>query len=271
MRTRSRPLINHNDMKPTEPVQHQISERAQGDVHTLWVNNPARLNVLNSATMNALREALDQLADEENARVLVIRGCGDKAWIGGADIREMADFDENTAIEFIRRIHGLCQAIRTLPIPVIAAIRGYCLGAGLEVAASCDLRLAAQGSFYGMPEVRVGLPSVVEAALLPRLIGVGRARDLVMTARVVDADEAMRWGLLDGLVPADNLDALVDERVEQLLAAAPQAIRTQKRLCRAWEEQSLHDAIETSIQAFGESFVSDEPHTFLQRFLNRKR
>jgi len=195
-------------MKPTEPVLHQIREHAQGNVHTLIVNNPARLNVLNSATMAAMRARLDQIANDELARVLILRGAGDKAWIGGADINELADLDTDTAVAFISRIHGLCRALRTLPIPVVAAIRGYCLGAGLEVAASCDLRLAAQGSCYGMPEVRVGLPSVVEAALLPRLIGAGRARDLVMTARVVDADEALRWGLLDGLVAADSMSAL---------------------------------------------------------------
>ncbi len=266
MRSRS-----STDMKPTEPVQHQIREHAQGNVHTLIVNNPARLNVLNSATMAAMHARLDQIANDELARVLILRGAGDKAWIGGADIREMADLDTDTAVAFISRIHDLCRALRTLPIPVVAAIRGYCLGAGLEVAASCDLRLAAQGSCYAMPEVRVGLPSVIEAALLPRLIGAGRARDLVMTARVVDADEASRWGLLDGLVAADDLDALIDERVEQLLAGAPQAMRTQKMLCRAWDEQPLHDVIDISIEAFGNSFAGDEPRTFLQRFLNRKR
>lgn len=258
-------------MKPTDPVQHECKEHAQGNVHTLFVNNPERLNVLNSATMDALRSRLAQIADDEHARVVVLRGSGDKAWIGGADIREMAELDADTATAFIGRVHGLCHALRTLPIPVVAAIRGYCLGAGLEVAASCDLRLAAYGSCYGMPEVRVGMPSVVEAALLPRLIGAGHARDLVMTARLVDAEEASQWGLLDGLVAAKDLDALVDERVEQLLAGAPQAMRTQKMLCRAWEEQPLTQAIDISIEAFGNSFASDEPRSFLQQFLNRKR
>ncbi len=258
-------------MKPTDAVLHQTREHAQGNVHTLWVNNPARLNVLNTSTIDLLCDSLKHIADDERARVLILRGSGDKAWIGGADIREMADLDADTAVTFIRRIHGLCNALRTFPIPVVAALRGYCLGAGLEVAASCDLRLAAHGSFYGMPEVRVGLPSVVEAAVLPRLIGIGRARDLVMTARLVDAEEASRWGLLDGLVAERDLEALVDERVGQLLAAAPQAMRTQKMLCRAWDEQSLGDVINLSIEEFGNSFKTDEPRTYLQQFLNRKR
>jgi enoyl-CoA hydratase/carnithine racemase len=229
------------------------------------------LNVLNSATIDALLERLDHIANDQLARVVVLRGSGDKAWIGGADIREMVELDEDSAVVFIQRVHALCHALRMLPVPVVAAIRGYCLGAGLEVGASCDLRLAAQGSYYAMPEVRVGLPSVVEAALLPRLIGIGHARDLVMTARVVDGDEALRWGLLDGLVEAHELDTLVEERVGQLLAGAPQAMRTQKMLCRAWDEQALHDVINTSITAFGKSFANNEPHTYLQQFINRKR
>ena len=258
-------------MESTGHVLHQLNEQEQGHVHTLYVNNPTRLNVLNSATIDALLERLEHIANDQLARAVILRGSGDKAWIGGADIREMADLDENTAVVFIQRVHALCHALRMLPVPVVAAIRGYCLGAGLEVAASCDLRLAAHGSYYGMPEVRVGLPSVIEAAVLPRLIGIGHARDLVMTARVVDSDEASRWGLLDGLVAAHELDALVDERVQQLLAGAPQAMRTQKMLCRAWDEQSLQEVIDTSIKAFGQSFAGNEPHTYLQQFLNRKR
>lgn len=258
-------------MDKDNSTRHEIAETAQGNIHTLWVNNPARLNILNSATIEALRSTLAQIAHDLHARVVVLRGSGERAWIGGADIREMATLDADSAVAFIRRVHGLCHALRMLPVPVVAAIRGYCLGAGLEVAASCDLRLAAHGASFAMPEVRVGLPSVIEASLLPRLVGSGRARDLVMTARTVEADEALRWGLIDGLVAKEQLDALVNERVEQLLAGAPAAMRTQKMLCRAWEDQPLSDAIELSIEAFGKSFNSDEPRTHLQQFLNRKR
>jgi enoyl-CoA hydratase/carnithine racemase len=258
-------------MNNDDCIRHETAAHAQGNVHTVWVNNPARLNILNSTTLQALDATLQEIENDLHARVVVLRGSGERAWIGGADIREMAELDADTAVTFIRRVHGICHALRMLPIPVIAAIRGYCLGAGLEVAASCDLRLAAQGAAFAMPEVRVGLPSVIEASLLPRLVGIGRARDLVMTARTIDADEALRWGLIDSLVPNDDLDTLVDERVEQLLAGAPAAMRIQKMLCRAWEEQPLGDAIELSIEAFGKSFESDEPRKHLQQFLNRKR
>lgn len=257
-------------MADTDRILHTVDTRDAGAVHTVTVNNPDKLNILDSATIRALRATLNAAAEREDARVVVLRGAGERAWIGGADIREMATLDADSAVAFIRRLQQLCQCLRELPVPVIAAIRGYCLGAGLEVAACCDLRLAAAGARFGMPEVRVGLPSVIEAAVLPRLVGIGHARDLVMTARIVEAEEAARWGLLDALVPGGELDALVETRVAQILAGAPHAMRAQKKLCRAWEEQSLSDAIETGVQAFGAAFRSAEPRTFLNRFLERK-
>jgi len=257
-------------MTDGDRILHTVDTRERGAVHTITVNNPGKLNILNSATISALRAAIIRAAHDDGARVVVLRGAGERAWIGGADIREMATLDADSAVAFIRRLQELCHTVRTVPVPVIAAIRGYCLGAGLEVAACCDLRLAAEGARFGMPEVRVGLPSVIEAAVLPRLIGIGHARDLVMTARIVEAAEAQRWGLLDALVPAAELDAVVDTRVAEILAGAPHAMRAQKMLCRAWEEQPLSDAIETGVRAFGEAFRSNEPRTYLNDFLNRK-
>lgn len=257
-------------MSNSDRILHTVDTREHGSVHTVTVNNPAKLNILDSTTITALRATLTAAGERDDARVLVLRGAGARAWIGGADIREMATLDAESAVAFIRRLQQLCQCIRELPVPVIAAIRGYCLGAGLEVAACCDLRLAAHGARFGMPEVRVGLPSVIEAAVLPRLVGIGHARDLVMSARIVEADEAQRWGLLDALVPAGELDAIVETRVAEILAGAPHAMRAQKMLCRAWEEQPLVDAIETGVRAFGAAFRTSEPRTYLNQFINRK-
>lgn len=257
-------------MTDTDRILHTVDARDAGTVHTITVNNPAKLNILDTATIKTLRATLLEAGGDPRARAVVLRGAGERAWIGGADIREMATLDADSAVAFIRRLQELCHSVRTVPVPVLAAIRGYCLGAGLEVAACCDLRLAAHGARFGMPEVRVGLPSVIEAAVLPRLIGIGHARDLVMTARTIEADEAQRWGLLDALVPAHELDAVLDTRVAEILAGAPHALRAQKKLCRAWEEQPLSDAIETGVRAFGAAYRTGEPRTYLHEFLNRK-
>ena len=128
---------------------------------------------------------------------MILAGQSEKSMIGGADIKEMAKLDQKSAEAFITRLRDLCEAVREFPAPVIARLPGWCLGGGLEVAAACDFRIAAHDAHFGMPEVQVGIPSVIHAALLPRLIGWGRARWLVMTAENIDAPTALAWGLVD--------------------------------------------------------------------------
>ena len=183
----------------------------------------------------------------------------------------MVSLNSETARTFITRLHTVCLALRELPVPVIARIEGFCLGAGLEIAACCDLRIATAASRFGMPEVQVGLPSVIEAALLPRLIGAGRACDLVMTGRIIDADEACAWGLVESVASTQRLDAVVEERVAMILNAGPNAIRSQKALCRGWQELPLSESIEAGIDALSDAFLADEPRVYMQRFLHRRR
>jgi len=148
---------------------------------------------------------------------------------------------------------------------------GWCLGGGLEVAAACDFRIAAHDSKFGMPEVRVGIPSVIHAALLPRLIGWGRARWLVMTAENIDAPTALGWGLVDVVAPPSGLDAAVEHTVKTLLECGPEALRSQKALLRQWEELPLTESVNLSVGVFGQSFLTGEPQRLMQGFLDRKR
>ena len=253
------------------PLHVDIEQHARGSVYRLTVARPERLNILDTATLMEIGNALARIAADDRARAVILAGSGDRAWIGGADINEMVALNSDTARAFITRLHTVCLALRELPVPVIARIDGFCLGAGLEIAACCDLRIATAASRFGMPEVQVGIPSVIEAALLPRLIGAGRARDLVMTGRIIDADEASAWGLVESLASAQRLDAVVEERVAMILNAGPNAIRSQKALCRNWEELPLDKSIEASIDAFGDAFLADEPRVYMQRFLRRRR
>lgn len=254
-----------------EDVRLEVETRDQGSVYRLTVDRPERLNILDTAALSAMREALDRIADDADARAVVLEGAGRKAWIGGADIREMVALDSVSARAFIGRLHGVCQALRELPAPVLARIDGFCLGAGLEIAACCDLRIASSESRFGMPEVQVGIPSVIEAALLPRLIGSGRARDLVLTGRIIDAEVALSWGLVESVIPAAELDALIEERLAMILAAGPAAIRAQKKLCHQWQELPLAEAIEAGIEAFADAYGGDEPREYMRRFLDRPR
>jgi enoyl-CoA hydratase/carnithine racemase len=191
--------------------------------------------------------------------------------IGGADIKEMAGLDQASAEKFITGLRDLCEAVRACPGPVIARMPGWCLGGGLEVAAACDFRVAAHDAKFGMPEVRVGIPSVIHAALLPRLIGWGRARWLLMTAENIDAATALAWGLVDVVAPQGGLDAAVEKTITALLECAPEALRAQKDLIRQWEELPLKESVNLSIGVFGRSFLTGEPQRLMQGFVDRKR
>jgi len=252
-------------------LQVEIEQRSRGSVYRLTVSRPEQLNVLNGALLAAMDAALARIAGDADARAVVLGGARSRAWIGGADIKEMAALEPDSARDFITRLHGVCRGLRELPVPVIARIEGFCLGAGLEVAASCDIRIATAESRFGMPEVQVGIPSVIEGALLPRLIGSGRSRDLVLTGRTIDAREAHSWGLVESVESAERLDATLEERLTMILDAGPRAVRSQKVLCRQWEQLPLDEAIQAGIDAFSDSFRSDEPHEYMQRFINRPR
>jgi enoyl-CoA hydratase/carnithine racemase len=183
----------------------------------------------------------------------------------------MAVMGRAGARDFITLVHGCCDCLRRCPAPVIARIDGYALGAGLEVAVSCDLRVATTRARFGMPEVKVGLPSVVEAALIPGLIGWGRARELLMTGETIDAGTALRWGLIERAVALEQLDREVDGIVASLLAAGPHAVRSQKRLMQQWENLPADRAIAAGIDALVGAFDTDEPKRLLSAFLARKR
>ena len=204
-------------------------------------------------------------------RALVVAGAGDRAFIGGASIPEMAALDRGRRAISSGLVHETCDCLRRLPVPVIARIDGFALGAGLEVAVSCDLRIASTRSTFGMPEVKVGLPSVVEAALIPQLIGFGRARELLMLGETIDAETALRWGLVERVAAPETLDAEIDKAVASLMAAGPQAVRRQKALMQAWERLPIGAAIAAGVDAFARAFETDEPKRMLSAFVARKR
>jgi enoyl-CoA hydratase/carnithine racemase len=247
-------------------------ERADGAVvATLTISNPDRLNILDSVVLEKFIERIAEVATIDQLGVVVLQGAGDRSFIGGADIRELATLDPTTARAFITRVHRVCAGLRALPVPVIARISGYCLGGGLEVAAACDLRVATEDSQFGMPEVQLGFPSVVEAALLPQLIGWGRTKELVYAGRSFTAKEVAAWGLVERVVARRDLDAAVEEWVSAILRAGPRAIRLQKELIDLWERLPLERAIEAGIEIFGRAYETDEPLQRTKQFLERRR
>jgi enoyl-CoA hydratase/carnithine racemase len=231
------------------------------------IDNARRANCLGSALMRRFQERLAALADDDALHALVLTGAGGRAFVGGADIDEMAGLDVEGARAFITQVHRCCEAVRRFPAPVIARIDGVVLGAGLELAAACDLRVASEPSRFGMPEVHLGIPSVVEAALMPHLVGWGRARELLLLGETFDATQALHWGLVEKVVPAAALDAAVADWLASLARGGRAALRTQKRLMLAWENLPRDEAITAGIDAFASSYRSGEPTRMMADFI----
>ena len=255
-------------VKENSIVKVRLEDRPQGQVAYVTVDNVEHRNRLGKSGKDDLVAAFTQLAANENLRVAVLTGGGEKSFIAGSDISEMQKQDVAGQRIVGTKTHLACDAIRHLPV---ARINGYCLGSGMELAAACDMRAAADHAKFGMPEVKFGLPSGMEACLLPLLVGWGKANELVLTGEMMDAPEAFRCGFLERMVPAAELDAVIEKWVVSICAAGARAVRLQKSLVRDWERMSIRDAIHRGIQVCAESRSTDEPVRLMQAFIDRKK
>ncbi len=242
----------------------------EGALVTITINRPQSLNTLTHELILVLIEIIKEWSDGKGIRLMILTGSGDRAFIGGVDVRAMMDLDPEGAERFITDLHRCFLAIRQAEPIVLASINGFALGGGLEMAASCDLRLASDNARFGMPEVRVGIPSVIEASLLPRLIGLGRAAALVYRGEMIDAAEAERIGLINKRVPQVSLREATRQWAEQILQNGPTAMVLQKKLIAQWMESNLSESITAGIRAFRECFQTREPREGMQAFLEKR-
>jgi enoyl-CoA hydratase len=259
-------MVQQTENSPQVVVR--LDDRAEGLVATVAINNARRLNSMNTALMQEFVEEMCALGENERLRALVLTGEGDRAFIGGADIKEMSALtDAPAARAFISQVHACCDAVRSIPVPTIARIHGFAFGAGLEMAASCDLRIVSTSALFGMPEVKLGIPSVVEAALLPMLVGWGRTRRMLLLGETFGAEEALAMNLVERVAAPDQLDAVVEAAIGEVLSSKPRAVRLQKALIRRWEELPLKAAVAAGIDAFAAAYDTDEPQTAMTDFL----
>jgi enoyl-CoA hydratase/carnithine racemase len=248
-------------------INVKVDERAGGArVARVTIDNERKLNCLSTTLNVRLTQVFTALSKERDLRAVVLTGAGDRAFIGGADLNELGGLCADSARLYITRLHQACDAIRHCPVPVLGRINGFALGAGLEVAASCDMRAAAATARFGMPEVRMGIPSVIEAALLPGLIGWGRTREMLLTGAVYAAGEALAMGLVERVVACAELDAALENWLEAICAAKPQAVRAQKALINRWQRVSLDEGILAGIDALCDAYGTGEPRAAIEAF-----
>ena len=256
----------------SEPAVHVTMEDRPGGAHIARVtlDNARKLNCLSTSLIVSLAQTFTRLADDKALRAVVLTGAGERAFVGGADLNELGAFCADSARLFITRLHMACKAIRDCPVPVIGRVNGYCLGAGLEVAASCDFRAAVDTATFGMPEVHMGIPSVIEAALLPGLIGWGRTREMLLTGALYSAAEALEMGFVQKAAPMAGLDGAIDDWITGICRAAPEAVRAQKALMARWQRVSVDEGIYAGIDALSDAYKTGEPQAAIKAFFASK-
>src|SRR5260370_24617903 len=227
------------------------------------------LSLLEPRLIRALRATFEGLARDPSVRVAVLTGAG-RAFTAGMDVGVLRDLDPPRAKRLITALHRAIEAVHQAPSPVTRALRGPGLGAGLELALACDLRVAPEDARLGLPEVRLGLPSVVEAALLPLLVGPGRAAEMLFSGEPVSAARALEWGLVNRVVAAAALREAVEELAGRVLAGRPAALRLQQELVIAWRSADLRTAIGYGINAFAAAYATGEPREGASAFLEKR-
>lgn len=201
-----------------------IMVSAEGGIATVTVNRPDKLNALNAVTVSEITHAFENLPEGTGA--VIVTGSGEKAFIAGADIAELAEMSAVSAKEVSARGQAMCSAIESSPVPVIAAVNGFALGGGLEVALACNIRLASEKARMGLPEVSLGLiPGYGGTQRLPRLVGEGRALEMILTGQMIDAAEAHRIGLVNQVHPADELMDAARGLAAKIRKNGPLAVR----------------------------------------------
>ncbi|MCI5914811.1 MAG: enoyl-CoA hydratase-related protein [Christensenella sp.] len=252
-------------------MQNILVER-YGSIAVLTVNRPRALNALNTETLTELEHALREIEADDSARVLIVTGTGQKAFIAGADIGEMADLDAKGAKRFAAVAHRAFNALDDLRVPTIAAINGYALGGGLELALCCDIRLAAEGAKVGQPEVTLGItPGFGGTQRLARLVGAGMAKQMIYTARNIKAEEACRIGLVNAVYPLEELYAAAEKMARQIAANAPIAVRASKKAINEGLQVDIDSAVAIEEGCFGSCFGTADQREGMTAFLEKRK
>ncbi len=252
-------------------MTHILFEK-KGNIAIASIDRPKALNALNSEVLNDLDTLIDTVTADEEIRVLILTGNGEKSFVAGADIGEMSNLSKAEGEAFGKKGNDVFRRIETLPIPVIAAINGYALGGGCELAMACDIRICADTAVFGQPETGLGItPGFGGTQRLARLIGPGMAKQMIYSARNIKADEALRIGLVNAVYPLEELRAAAEKLAETIAKNAPIAVRASKQAINEGLEVPMDEAIRIEEELFGSCFETEDQKEGMSAFLEKRK
>ena len=251
--------------------EHLLFEEKEG-VATLTFNRPKSMNALNSALLKELSKLLDEVSANEDIRVLVLTGAGDKAFVAGADITELARCNPLTGKNFGVDGQGAINKLQSLPIPVIAAVNGYALGGGSEIALACDFIYAADTAMFGLPEITLGIiPGFGGTQRLPRLIGMNRAKEMIFTGKIITAAEAAGIGMVNKVCPAGTLREEVEKTAKAIASKGRVALRAAKETVNQGANVDVATGCKIEINAFAVCMASEDAKEGTSAFLEKRK
>jgi enoyl-CoA hydratase len=243
----------------------------EGNLAIVTINRPKALNALNSGTLKDLDAVLDDLENDQNIYCVILTGSGEKAFVAGADISEMKDLTEDEGREFGLLGNGVFRRLEKLDKPVIAAISGFALGGGCELAMACDIRIASEKARFAQPEVGLGItPGFGGTQRLPRLVGEGKAKELIYTCATVKADEALKIGLVNKVVALESLMEEAKNMAKTIISNAPIAVRLCKDAINRGMQVDIDKAIEIEAEDFGKCFSTEDQKEGMEAFMEKR-
>jgi enoyl-CoA hydratase len=249
-----------------------IIYQVENGIATITFNRPKALNALNAALLEEFSQALDEIAADENIRVLILTGAGDKSFVAGADINELATFNSLTAKNFSQNGHAIIAKLQELPIAVLAAVNGFALGGGTEIAIACDFIYASENAKFGQPEINLGLiPGFGGTQRLPRLIGSNLAKELVFTGKMISAAEAEKIGLVNKVLAPDQLMGEVIKTAREIASKGRASLRAAKEAINCGLNTDLATGIHIEVEAFGMCYGSSDSQEGTSAFLEKRK
>ena len=242
-----------------------------GEVATVTINRPEALNALNSSVLDELSSVFDAI-DQDVVRCVILTGAGEKSFVAGADIGEMSSLTEEEGVAFGKKGNDVFRKIETFPLPVIAAVNGFALGGGNELALSCDIRICSENAMFGQPEVGLGItPGFGGTQRLARVINPGKAKELIYSAKNIKAPEALELGLVNAVYPIEDLLPQANKLASKIAANAPIAVRACKKAINDGLQVDMDQAIVIEEKLFGSCFASQDQKDGMAAFLNKTK